>query len=208
MLEQQFSILVCEVELVEPALRLTPLSLRYKHIIGNNRPEKDNRDGMLFITLHSLSHRATLMFLLIQRHEIVRIAVRFLARVRCHMIRLTGKTPTSRQAIRLRFGLRVTATASSHHLLQWGQTHHPLREIHRHVERLQEHAAQHKPLFLRLKHYSFPYAQGVFQTVVHIAAVQHAQTTTQRVFITPTNFDHHGGIQTVLRTRGFDLDSR
>lgn len=150
MLEQQLPILVRVIELVELALRVTSPPSHDKDVVGNNRPEKNNRDGMLSITSRSHAHRATLVLPLVQRHEVVRVAVRLPAGVGRHMVRLSRKAPSPRQAIRPRLWLRLTLPPSAHHSLQRRQTHLSLCGVDRDIEGLQRHAAQNKPVLLCL----------------------------------------------------------
>ena len=176
MLEQQLPILVRVIELVELALRVTSPPSHDKDVVGNNRPEKNNRDGMLSITSRSHAHRATLVLPLVQRHEVVRVAVRLPAGVGRHMVRLSRKAPSPRQAIRPRLRLRLTLPPSAHHCLQRRQTHLALRGVDRDIEGLQCHAAQNKPVLLCLTPPPRTHAQRVVQALVHVTAVQHAQT--------------------------------
>ena len=176
MLEQQFPILVRVIELVELALRVTSPPSRDKDVVGNNRPEKNKRDGMLSITYSIHAHRATLVLPLVQCHEVVRVAVRLPAGVGRHMVRLSRKAASPRQTIRPRLRLRLTLPPFAHHGLQRRQTHLALRGVDRDIEGLQRHAAQNKPVLLCLTPPPHMYAQRVLQPLVHVTPVQHAQT--------------------------------
>ena len=112
-----------------------------------------------YVSLCHLSYGPTFMFVLVQRHEIVGIAVRLATCVRCAMIRLSLQAPLHQLAV-LRLLALYNASSITSSFRHLRQSHSSRRRIQRHIKRFHRHRPENEPLCLHEIAHRLPTLSG------------------------------------------------